>query len=64
MRLRLQVLVINTLVLRQNHHLPLPGNVFRGRLPAGYHIAASNAMKSYFKADPSSPTGKLKSKIL
>jgi hypothetical protein len=64
MRLRIQVLVINTLALRQNRHLPLPGNVFRGRLPARYNIAASNAMKSYFKADPSLPPGKLKSKIL
>ena len=64
MRILIRVLVINTLALRQFHHLPFREMYFRGQQPADYHIAASNAMKYYFKADPSLPPGKLKSIIL
>ena len=37
---------------------------FNGQQPADYNIATSSALKCYFKADPSSPSGKLKPKIL
>ena len=45
MRTQIKVLFINTLALRQFHHLPLQEMYFCGQQSAGYHVAASNAMK-------------------